>query len=41
MKNSIIKEDITTKAIEKQTKKNPSDVFLFATIGTMPPYNLL
>jgi len=35
MENSTKKEDDTTKAIEKQTIKIPSDVFLFTAIGTM------
>ncbi len=35
MENSPTKENVTTKAIEKQTKKIPSDVFLFTAIGTM------
>lgn len=35
MENSATKENVTTKAIEKQTKKIPSDVFLFTAIGTM------
>ncbi len=35
MENLSVEEDVTTKAIEKQTKKIPSDVFLFTAIGTM------
>ena len=35
MDRSATKEDATTKAIEKQTIKIPSDVFLFTAIGTM------
>ncbi|MCY7420149.1 MAG: hypothetical protein LH478_00165 [Chitinophagaceae bacterium] len=35
MENLSAKEDVTTKAIEKQTIKIPSDVFLFTAIGTM------
>ena len=35
MENLTAKEDITTKAIEKQTKKIPSDAFLFTALGTM------
>ncbi len=35
MKDSTTKEDVTTKAIEEQTKKIPSDVFLFTAITTM------
>ena len=35
MENLLTKEDVTTKAIEKQTIKIPSDVFLFTAIGTM------
>ena len=35
MENLTAQEDATTKAIEKQTKKIPSDVFLFTAIGTM------
>jgi len=35
MGNLTIQEDVTTKAIEKQTIKIPSDVFLFTAIGTM------
>ncbi len=33
MENSKKKEDVITKAIEKQTVKLPSDTFLFAAIG--------
>ncbi len=33
MENSATKEDMITKAIEKQTVKLPSDTFLFAAIG--------
>ena len=33
MENSAIKEDMITTAIEKQTIKLPSDVFLFTAIG--------
>jgi len=33
MENSAPKEDMITKAIEKQTVKWPSDTFLFAAIG--------
>ena len=33
MENSTSKEDIVTKAIEKQTVKLPSDTFLFAAMG--------
>jgi hypothetical protein len=33
MKNSAPKEDLITKAIEKQTIKLPSDLFLFTAIG--------
>jgi hypothetical protein len=35
MENLTTEEDVTTKAIEKQTKKIPSDIFLFTAIGTM------
>ena len=35
MENLTAKEDATTKAIEKQTIKIPSDIFLFTAIGTM------
>lgn len=35
MENLTTQEDVTTKAIEEQTKKIPSDVFLFTAIGTM------
>ena len=35
MESSETKEDATTNAIEKQTIKIPSDVFLFTAIGTM------
>jgi hypothetical protein len=35
MENSATKEDMITKSIEKQTKKIPSDVFLFSALGTM------
>ncbi len=35
MENSTVKEDVITNAIEKQTIKIPSDVFLFTAIGTM------
>jgi len=33
MENSATKEDMVTKAIEKQTIKLPSDTFLFAAMG--------
>jgi len=33
MENSATKEDMITKAIEKQTVKLPSDTFLFAAMG--------
>jgi len=33
MENSTSKEDMVTKAIEKQTIKLPSDTFLFAAMG--------
>ena len=33
MENSSTKEDMITKAIEKQTVKLPSDTFLFTAIG--------
>ncbi|MBA2613379.1 MAG: hypothetical protein H0W73_15005 [Bacteroidetes bacterium] len=33
MENSETKEDMITKAIEKQTIKLPSDTFLFAAMG--------
>jgi len=33
MENSASKEDVVTKAIEKQTIKLPSDTFLFAAMG--------
>jgi len=33
MENSATKEDMITKAIEKQTVKIPSDTFLFAAMG--------
>ncbi len=35
MENLTAHEDVTTIAIEKHTKKIPSDVFLFTAIGTM------
>ena len=35
MENLTTKEEATTKAIEKQTIKIPSDIFLFTAIGTM------
>lgn len=35
MENLTTKEDATTKAIENQTIKIPSDIFLFTAIGTM------
>jgi hypothetical protein len=35
MENSATKEDMITKSIEQQTKKIPSDIFLFTAIGTM------
>jgi len=35
MENLTAKEDVTTQAIEKQTKKIPSDIFLFTALGTM------
>jgi len=34
MENSTTKEDMVTKALEKQTVKLPSDTFLFAAIRT-------
>jgi len=33
MENSATKEDMITKAIEKQTVKLPSNTFLFAAMG--------
>jgi hypothetical protein len=33
MENSAVKEDMITKAIEKQTVKLPSDTFLFAAMA--------
>jgi len=33
MENSTTKEDVLTKAIEKQTVKMPSDIFLFTAMG--------
>jgi hypothetical protein len=33
MENSSTKEDMVTRAIEKQTVKLPSDTFLFAAMG--------
>jgi len=33
MEDSTSKEDMVTKAIEKQTVKLPSDTFLFAAMG--------
>ena len=33
MENSASKEDMVTKAIEKQTIKLPSDTFLFTAMG--------
>lgn len=35
MENTQAKEDATTKAIENQTKKIPSDVFLAIAVGGM------
>jgi len=35
MENLTVKEDATTKAIEKHTKKISSDVYLFTAIGAM------
>jgi hypothetical protein len=35
MENSATKEDMITKAIEKQTVKLPSDTFLFAAMGAV------
>ncbi len=35
MENTTAKEDVTTKAIENQTKKIPSDVFLAIAVGGM------
>ena len=35
MENTPIKEDMVTKAIEKQTIKLPSDVFLFTAFGAL------
>ncbi len=35
MENLTATEDATTKVIDKQSKKIPSDVFLFTAIGTM------
>jgi len=35
MENLTAQEDAITKAIEKHTKKIPSDVFFFTAIGTM------
>jgi len=33
MEKSATEEDMVTKAIEKQTVKMPSDIFLFAAMG--------
>lgn len=35
MDNTSDKEDMVTKAIEKQTIKVPSDVFLFTALGAL------
>jgi len=35
MENSATAEDATTKAIEEQTKKIPSDIFLATAIASM------